>query len=222
THDPALSVEEREAYSEWAGKLGFATLHRLWQLLLKGHGEVQTAAMPIEAAEMALLRVVHASQLPDPGELARKLASGELNAAPAPAAPAPAAETQAAMLELPTTVDAMHAFLAPKALLALRFHDHARVVKLDGTELVIAETDKLKPEFYTELAATLKELTGERWTVSTVPQGGEPSLRERQLAEADAARNAILESPLVKAALQAFPEAELIDYSAPEPRSLAS
>uniref|UniRef100_UPI00037BFA84 DNA polymerase III subunit gamma/tau n=1 Tax=Rhizorhabdus wittichii TaxID=160791 RepID=UPI00037BFA84 len=89
TDDPALSAEEREAYGDWAGKLGFATLHRLWQLLLKGHGEVQTAAMPIEAAEMALLRVVHASQLPDPGELARRLASGDLNlpVQPAPAQP---------------------------------------------------------------------------------------------------------------------------------------
>ena len=221
TDDPALSVEEREAYSEWAGKLGFATLHRLWQLLLKGHGEVQTAAMPIEAAEMALLRVVHASQLPDPGELARKLASGELSAPSAPTAPAPS-ESQAAMLALPTTVEGLHALLAPKALLALRFHDHARVAKLSGTELLIAQTDKLKPEFFTELAATLKELTGERWTIGTVRDGGEPSLRERQVAQEDAARSAILESPLVKAAFQAFPEAELIDYSAPEPRSLAS
>src|SRR5690606_33708051 len=60
------------------------------------------AAMPIEAAEMALLRVVHASQLPDPGELARRLASGDLNlpVAPAPAQP-PAAEPQGALMAVP-------------------------------------------------------------------------------------------------------------------------
>ena len=69
--DPAQSVEEREAMGAWADKLGHATLHRLWQLLLKGLGEVESTAMPMEAAEMALLRVVHAGEMPDPGELLR-------------------------------------------------------------------------------------------------------------------------------------------------------
>ena len=232
--DPALSAEERDAYAEWAGKLGFATLHRFWQLLLKGHGEVQSAAMPIEAAEMALLRVVHASQLPDPGEVARRLASGELSAGnasvpvPAPAQAAPAAAAQAQPVSpqpvaLPSTAEALHAMLAPKAaLLALQFHDHARVAKLDGAELLIAETEKLKPEFFGNLSAVLKDLTGERWTVATVRGGGAPSMRERELAAEDAAKAAILDTPLVQATLQAFPDAELIDYSVPESRSLAS
>ena len=47
--------------------MSHATLHRLWQLLLKGIEEVAVAVMPREAAEMALLRIVHASSLPDPG-----------------------------------------------------------------------------------------------------------------------------------------------------------
>ncbi|KKC24532.1 DNA polymerase III subunit gamma/tau [Sphingomonas sp. SRS2] len=241
TGDPALSAEEREAFAEWSGKLGFATLHRLWQLLLKGHGEVQTAAMPIEAAEMALLRVVHASQLPDPGELARKLASGEISigagapasapaapsAAPAvaqvqPAAP-PAIEAPPAPLALPDSIEALHELLKPKsALLALQLHDHARLVRLTGTELLIAETDKLKPDFYSNLVAALKDITGERWTVGAVPETGAPSLRDQELAGEDAAKSAILNSPLIKAAREAFPDAELISYSAPEPRSLAS
>ncbi len=232
--DPALSAEEREALAEWAGKLGFATLHRLWQLLLKGHGEVQSAALPIEAAEMALLRVVHASQLPDPGEVARKLASGELTAAPSAAAPAPAAPAPAAPVAAstqpqvaaqapPTTAEALHTLLMPKsALLALQFHDHARVAKLSGTELLIVESEKLRPDFFSNLTAALKDLTGERWTIATVSDGGQPTLRERELAAEDAAKTAILESPLVQAVRQAFPDAELIDYSAPETRSLAS
>ena len=219
--DPALSVEERDAYAEWAGKLGFATLHRLWQLLLKGHGEVQSAAMPIEAAEMALLRVVHASQLPDPGELARKLASGDYSAPAAPAAPAPA-DSQAAMLSLPKTAESIHELLKGNPIIALKFYDHARVVKLSGTELEIAASDKLSSEFFASLTAILKEKTGERWTVSAVQNEGAPSFRERELAAEDAVKAAILDSPLVKAAREAFPQAELVSYSAPEPRSLAS
>ena len=296
TDDPALSAEEREAYAEWAGKLGFATLHRLWQLLLKGHGEVQTAAMPIEAAEMALLRVVHASQLPDPGELARKLASGDLSLSAAPA-PRPAAETQASLMaapapieasvpapapapvmapapepapvavaapepvaevppapapvmampeaepelepvfepesavepepeaapSLPVTAEAIHDLLLHQnALLAQLFHDYAAIVRLEGEELVVTRHPRLPQSFAGDVAAILKRITDRTWTVSLTDEPGAPSLLTRIRAEEDAARVAILESPLVKAALEAFPDAELVEYSVPERRSLAS
>ena len=73
-------------------------LHRLWQLLLKGHDEVRAAPDPLVAAQMALLRVLHAADLPDPGTLAKKLEeTGRARSPPqrpprppsAPAAPAP-------------------------------------------------------------------------------------------------------------------------------------
>ena len=44
--------------------MSFPALHRLWQLFLKGHEEVSRAALPIETAEMAILRAIHASMLP--------------------------------------------------------------------------------------------------------------------------------------------------------------
>ncbi|MGZ8998592.1 MAG: DNA polymerase III subunit gamma/tau, partial [Allosphingosinicella sp.] len=67
--DPAQSAEEREAYGDWASRLGHGAIHRLWQLLLKGLSEVHVAPSPLEAAEMALLRIVYAAELPDPGQI---------------------------------------------------------------------------------------------------------------------------------------------------------
>ncbi len=71
--DPAMSAEERAVVHDWAARLSFANLHRLWQLLLKGLAEVRSAPVPVQAAEMALLRIIHASSLPDPADLVRKL-----------------------------------------------------------------------------------------------------------------------------------------------------
>ena len=79
--DPSQSAEEREALGEWASRLSFAQLHRLWQLLLKGHDEAVRSAMPLEAAEMALLRIVHAAELPDPAELLKRMGNGKAIAA---------------------------------------------------------------------------------------------------------------------------------------------
>ncbi len=69
------TAEEREQLGEWAGLLPAGQLHRLWQLLLKGHEEVRLAPDPLIALRMALLRLLHAGQMPDPGKLARTLES---------------------------------------------------------------------------------------------------------------------------------------------------
>ena len=86
--DAAMSAEERALVKDWGARLSFPTLHRLWQLLLKGLAEVQAAPVPLQAAEMALLRLIHASTLPDPAELVRRLIErgdpGELTAGAVP------------------------------------------------------------------------------------------------------------------------------------------
>ncbi|OGT55057.1 MAG: DNA polymerase III subunit gamma/tau, partial [Gammaproteobacteria bacterium RIFCSPHIGHO2_12_FULL_63_22] len=86
--DPALADADRERIGDWAQKLGFAPLNRLWQLLLKGHDEVLRATNPLEHLEMLLLRVIYAASMPDPGELAKLLEKGGMPTMPiaAPAA----------------------------------------------------------------------------------------------------------------------------------------
>ncbi len=220
--DPAQSIEEREALGEWAGRLGHATLHRLWQLLLKGLTEVETTAMPMEAAEMALLRVVHASQLPDPGELLRRLQSGEtmpaVDAAAPVASPAPVALAQAAEPAAPPPEPAPPA--APESFAALveavtsrhahlsqQLHDYASVVRYAPPELVLHPRRPIDGN----IAKALDEVFPIGWKVALHESAGEPTLREQELAVAEAARRAILESPVVAAVTAAFPGAELIE-----------
>src|SRR5678815_5175339 len=50
--DALQSEEEREAAAEWASKLTWAGIHRLWQMLLKGLNDVAEAPDPQEAAAM--------------------------------------------------------------------------------------------------------------------------------------------------------------------------
>jgi DNA polymerase III subunit gamma/tau len=210
--DPAQSVEEREAYADWAAKLGFAAIHRLWQLLLKGLGEVNGAALPIEAAEMALLRVIHASELPDPGQLMERLLGGEALPARAELAKPAAPKAPASFAELVTALEGKHAFLAHQLT------DEFRLVRYAPPSLVLQHAGK--PRETKELDTMLRNLReavsglfGERWTVELGEGAAEPSLREQELAAAEAVRQQVLDSPLVKAAMDAFPGAELTGYS---------
>jgi DNA polymerase-3 subunit gamma/tau len=214
-HDNALSAEEREAFADWASGLGFAPLHRLWQLLLKGHGEVTTAPMPLETAEMALLRIIHASSLPDPGELARRLASGEMGtiAAVQPAASAP--DEQPPLLSFPDNFKGLIGLLekSGKYLLAQRLHDAVGLVRYAPPDLVIRPTQKLEADFARDLGAALKLATGQAWSISIADGPSEPSLLDQQNSSQQAEREAVLALPVVRAALEAFPDADLIDYS---------
>jgi DNA polymerase III subunit gamma/tau len=75
TDDPALSAEDRAAIDGWAAQIGMAKIQRLWQMLLRAHAEVASAGDALMSAEMAVLRVIHAGTMPDPDELARRLAN---------------------------------------------------------------------------------------------------------------------------------------------------
>jgi len=214
--DPAQSAEERDAYAEWAG-LSFAAIHRLWQLLLKGLAEVQAAPMPLEAAEMALLRVVHASELPDPASLMEKLASGEPVSARAPAA-APAAPEQRSLMRAPSSFEGLIDMLEKggKAHLGQQLHDYASLVSYAPPELVVSPKGPIAAR---DLEAALKALTGESWKVRTREEGGAPTLREQEVAAKRAEEQQVREAPQVKAALEAFPGAELEGYRLGEQRS---
>lgn len=215
--DPAQPVEERNARAEWAEKLSFPALHRLWQLFLKGHDEVAKAALPIEAAEMALLRAIHASTLPDPGELARQIASGKLGApaalaaAPPAALAAPVAPVAAERPGAPADYPGLVALLEDNGhfAVAAQLSHGARVVRYEAPELILSGSRPMSADTLRDVAEALKKATGQVWKIALEDAPGAPTLREKAKADEEASRQAILATPLVKAAFAAFPEAEL-------------
>jgi DNA polymerase-3 subunit gamma/tau len=216
--DPAQSAEEREAFADWASRLGHAAIHRLWQLLLKGLNEVHNAPMPLEAAEMALLRVIHAAELPDPGAVLERMASGETVAARAPEAPR--AEEQGALLRLPATfAELVEAVGAKKPHVSQQLHDFVGLVRYEPPELALRLLKPLSGDFVKAVADALREVTGTRWQVSASDEAGEPSLLDREKAAAERLRREVLDAPIVQAAFEAFPEAELAGYRIDEQRS---
>jgi DNA polymerase-3 subunit gamma/tau len=218
--DAAQPAEERAARAEWAERLSYPALHRLWQLFLKGHDEVARATLPIEAAEMALLRAIHASSLPDPGELARQIAAGKTIAAPTPAAAPPSSPTReenAAPVDFAALVTSLEdkGHLAVAAQLA----NAARVVRYAPPELVLSGSRPISADMLRDVGDALKRTTGQPWKITLDDAPGAPTLREAAKAADDAARQAILDTPMMKAAFAAFPDAELEDW--PGKRSIA-
>ena len=72
---PMVAEMERVRGAEMSTKLSMASLTRVWQMLLKGLGEVQIAPSPAQAAEMVLIRLAYAADLPPPAEVLEKMRS---------------------------------------------------------------------------------------------------------------------------------------------------
>jgi len=71
--DVSLSEAERTRGRAFATALSMRVLSRTWQMLLKGMTDVKDAPRPLAAAEMALVRIAYAADLPTPDEVMRSL-----------------------------------------------------------------------------------------------------------------------------------------------------
>src|SRR3954468_7439572 len=71
--DVSLAETERARGRAFAEKLSMRVLSRAWQMLLKGITEVEESGRPVAAAEMVLVRLAYAADLPTPDEVIRSL-----------------------------------------------------------------------------------------------------------------------------------------------------
>jgi len=212
TADAMQSAEEREGAAELAQKLSWGTIHRLWQMLLKGLQDVEIAPDPREAAEMALLRLIHAADMPDPAALMATLA-GEGSASGAPSAPA--TQTSGSTTQLPGDFRGLIAVLEARGKhnLAVQLHDQVGLVRYAAPELILKPSRPLGGDWPRDLALALKAATGASWQVSLSDEAGEPSLLDQEKMAEERVRSDVLADPNVRAVMHAFPEAELESFS---------
>ncbi|HZY67943.1 MAG TPA: DNA polymerase III subunit gamma/tau, partial [Devosia sp.] len=230
--DVSLTPDERARGPALAQKLGMRALSRAWQILFKGGEEVKTAGNGLQAAEMVLVRLAYASELPSPDEIIGKLQNapagggstpsiphrGTINAGPqalraepavryetAPAPAAPPLASPRSYLELVTLAGEKRDILLKTAL-----ETQMRPVSFRERSIEVALVPGSDPSIIQTLSQKLREWTGQTWgvSVSRAPAEG-PTIRdvkEQHKAKADAEA---AEDPLVKAILDRFPGAKV-------------
>jgi DNA polymerase-3 subunit gamma/tau len=187
---------------------------------------VKSAPDPLVAAQMALLRIMHAADMPDPGALVRKLEDLASRAPAAPAASeggpapsgAPAASAPAAITpRWEALVDDVEHVGELSTANTMRMQ--VRVVELTPGLLRYTQPPAFREDIAAILRGGLQKATGERWQVERVEgegQGeGAPTLVEIAEGKKTADAEALRASPLVEATLAAFPGAELIEEDRP-------
>jgi len=231
------SAEAKRA-AEMAGKLTVPSLTRAWQMLLKGLFEVRDATRPIAAAEMALIRLSYAADLPPTDKLVRDVLDGA--SAPGPSrstsssppsggnvraqaavragegsasvqrAPEPTANAQAAPIirSLEDLAALAQANHAP--VLKVNIENDIHLVRLEPGQLEFRPSARAPRTLSADLSQKLKDWTGTRWMVTVAREGGAPTLAEAKRMARDATFDAMKQQPLVRAVLDRFPGAEII------------
>src|SRR6476646_2567699 len=208
-----LSGHAAAALAELAQQLSWGTIHRLWQMLLKGLQDVAVAPDPREAAEMALLRLIHAAELPDPASLLAKLdGDGAVALSPSPTGSKAGGRSGGGVpADFAGLIRAVER--SGKHLLAQQLHDQIGLVRYAPPELALKPLRPIGPDWPRDLAQALKAATGATWQVSLSDEAGEPSLLDQEKMAEERVRADVLADPNVRAVMDAFPDAELESFS---------
>ena len=238
--DSSRTEAEKTRGAEHAQKCGIANLTRAWSMLLKGIRETELHSDPLMAAEMVLIRLCHAADLPGGEELAKivKQAQSSDRVVPMTArellrnnSDSPV-ESQANLAVKPQAVmpsppSETRAFSSLKDLIALATEKRDIKLKTDLESLIrpirvapgqfeLALEPGAHAGLANEIGRKLEAFTGMRWIVMVAKDGGDkPVARQRQEAKDNLFLTA-REHPDVQAVLKRFPGAEIIDVKVPD------
>ncbi len=225
---------ERVRGREMAEKLSLPVLARTWQLLLKGLGEAQSAPSPLQAAEMVLIRLTYASDLPTPGDLVKALQVGaapRTTAAPAPGAGpraladgsgqsalavgAPQAQPQEQQSEPELRLSSFEEVVAlagacREMSLANQLMKDVHLVHFEPGRIEFRPGERASAKLAGELGKFLQAQTGLRWMVTLSQAEGRATLQAQAAAEEADKLSAAMQHPLVQATLRTFPDAKLV------------
>ena len=236
--DDGLPEYDRQLLTDLSD-IKLPALARAWQILLKGISEVQSAPDPAQAAEMVLIRLAYASELPLPGDLIKQLrdmtTSATTGSTSGPSQPGnePRARLSAAGgVVMPVTALSPRSILETdvtpqsvptsyKDLVALfnsnregalhaQLYGNIHPVRFETGILEIRIGSADAPtNLASRLAQCLTEWTGQRWMVSISDRAGEPTLAEQDAGAEKKRHQRAAEHPLMQAVVKTFPGARL-------------
>lgn len=205
--DITLTPEKKQKGLELAETLSIPTLTRVWQILLKGFEEVKRAPSPQKALEVIVIRLTHLTPLPslhdllnrgeDELPLKKKVLSEVI------------AETHPAFASFEDLVEWVSQ--QREGLLHGNLMYDIHLVTFSPPTLTLRLTQKAPKNLPQQLQDLLKKIRGEVWTIAISEEIGHPTLYEKEQKAREEHRETILQDPLVKTVMEAFPGTTLVE-----------
>ncbi len=235
---PPMPEEERGIIESLAARLGVARLSDLWQAMVKSYQDLKFAHNPVQALQMAVIRLCYLAGLPSLDKLTISGASGAgsaaapqsspiipqatpvstpLAASPVISAPqpreVPSTPSTPASLEI-TRINSFAEMVAMfeqnrEGLMASMLKNDVRPVSFQPGRLELNPCGKLPQDFSEKLAQKLRTWTAQPWEIALTSNPGGATIAEEHKRRQEDLKAEVMQDPNVKMVLEAFPTAQL-------------
>ena len=233
----AVAETERVRGADMAKRLSMAALTRCWSMLLKGLAETRAAPSPLQAAEMVLVRLMFAADLPSPAEAVEALRGNPPPSGPhhsgAPAGGGGAhavmqasvggssvgaqpvmramAQPVAESRPLPRSFEEVVALCSEKReiVLAANLTAAVHLVHFEAGRIDFRPEPTAPADLAPRLSKLLAEWTGRPWLVSLSRETGAETIRQAGIERELQKKKDAANHPLVQAILSTFPGATI-------------
>lgn len=242
-HDQTQSPHLQELAATLGSQLELSLLSRAWQLLLKAQQEIMQASHPMQALEMALIRMAYASTLPPLDELVKRPASSGTHVTSQSSNASPpsnnggtqlrAVSTSSSAIKQTTTKAVTATDIIPseqktihslrelvalceennEPMLAADLYMNVRLIKWQQGKIEIALDKGTSKDLTTTLGKRLFEWTGTRWVIIVSTANGQETLNEEDRIAKNIKIRQAYDDPALKAWRKHFPDLTVTDLT---------
>lgn len=228
-NDISLTENERDFCNKMSPVVSIAVLSKIWQMMIKGLGELQVAPVQIDALEMILIRVAFSANLPTPYELLNDVkknsslgnsrpfeaAAGAPQKAPEPMAVNPVIKEEPTQEKTNSGIfksaEDLVAYLEAnrKMLVSYAIKNDVTIHEFSDGFMKMTISDKIHPDFIMNLHKILAEATGKEWKIDILRGHLGETIADKERAKSEEEKRSIMEYPLVKAIMAEFKGAKI-------------
>lgn len=213
----SFSEVEKNTFTSLSQTTSLAILSKIWQMLIKGIGELNLAPSSVEALEMILLRVAYSASMPTPYEILNdvKKNSSLISGVATKAQEKPSAfekKNNITNVSSPkdfikfNTVDEFVSYLenTKKALIEYSIKNDVSIKEFSDGHIKMNISPNIHQDFIMNLHKLLTDVTGKKWEIDIFKGDLGETIADKEKSKVEASRKNVAEYPLVKKILDEF------------------
>jgi DNA polymerase III subunit gamma/tau len=194
---------EASVIKKLSTNLSIPALAVLWQMLMKGCGEVASSNNSIQALEMLMVRICYLSEIPTPIDIVRKTKI-------APAVARPQVNDNKSGSSIKSFKELVQLFYNKKEIVI--YHhliEDVHLVEFAPSILRFRQKSNVPHGLANDIAGYLQKWTGENWAVRLATDEGEPTISEIEDGKKQDNRAKLAKNDVVKRVLDHFDNAQI-------------
>lgn len=210
----AFSELEKQTFKNMSSMCSLGILSKIWQMLIKGVGELNLAPSPIEALEMILLRIAYSASLPTPMEILNEVKKNSDNTI-IPQQPSLVEIEKKNNITAPqetnnfqalNTVEDLLSYLekSKKALMEFSIKNDISIQEFSNGYIKMTISQNLHQDFIINFRKLLAEVTGKNWEIEILKGDLGETIADKEKTAVEAKKKNVAEYPLVKKILEEF------------------